>query len=83
MLLPRYFGDQLRTQRWLDLEVDPCSSSFFAPLGAVPNPPIYLSEFEPDIVSNFLRFNPFVLQNLFALRLKLPVKRGILQQIVC
>ena len=52
-----------------------------APFGAVFDDPIRKRPFEADIVSGFFRLDPLVLENLFALSLKLAVKRGILQHI--
>ena len=44
--------------------------------------PIGEGALKANVVPGFFRLNPLVLQNLFALRLKLTVKRGTLQQIV-
>ena len=59
----------------------PGSLTGFAPFGPVLDDPIGQGAFEPDIPSNLFRFNPFVLQDLFAFGLKLTVERRILQQI--
>ncbi len=53
----------------------------FAPFGAMPDDPIRERTLESDVVSGFLRLNPLVFENLFALRLEFPVQSGVLQQI--
>ena len=51
----------------------------FAPGGPVSNNPIRQRPFKPNIMTRFFRLNPLVFENLLALCLKFPVKRGILQ----
>ena len=55
----------------------------FAPLGTVLDDPIRQCALESDVATGLFGFDPFVLQNLFAFRLEFPVKRRVLQQIVC
>lgn len=43
--------------------------------------PIRQRALEADIVSSFLGFNPFVLQDFLALRLELTIQRGVFQQV--
>ena len=43
--------------------------------------PVYHGLFKPDVMTGPFGFIPFVLQDLLALGLKLPVKQGILEQI--
>ena len=47
--------------------------SGFAPFGAMSDNPVCERTFKTDIVPGFLRLDPLVLENLFALRLELPV----------
>jgi hypothetical protein len=54
----------------------------FAPAGPVLDDPIRQGLFETDVPSGFFRFNPFVPENFFALGLKLPIQRGVLEQII-
>lgn len=55
----------------------------FAPGSAVFDDPIRQGAFKTDVVAGFLGLDPFVAENLLAFRLKLAVKRGVLQQIIC
>ena len=43
--------------------------------------PIRERALKADVATGFFRLNPFMPENLLALRLKFPVKRGILQQV--
>ena len=54
----------------------------FAPLGSVLDNPIGQGPLEANVIAGFLRFDPFMLQNLFTFRLKLLVQRGVLEQVV-
>ena len=45
----------------------------FPPLGAMLYDPVGERPFEADIVTGFFRFDPLVLQDLLALRLKLAI----------
>ena len=54
-----------------------------APLRTVLDNPIGEGSLKADVLARLFRFNPLVLQNLLAFRLKLPVERRIFQQIVC
>ena len=56
--------------------------AIFAPLGSMLDDPISQSVLETDVVTGFLRFDPFVLQNFLPFGLELTVKRGVLYQIV-
>jgi hypothetical protein len=49
------------------------------PFGSVFDDPVGKGLLEANIMTGLLRFDPFMLQNLFALGLELPVKRGVLQ----
>src|SRR5215468_8026753 len=53
-----------------------------APLGPVLDDPISQSPLESNIAPGLLGFNQLMIQDLFAFRLKFPIKRGVLQQIV-
>lgn len=53
-----------------------------APVGAVVHDPVGQGVFEAHVASGFLGLDPFMFQNLLALSLEFPVKRGILQQIL-
>ena len=55
--------------------------SGFAPLGAVLDDPIRERALETNVVTGLLGLDPLVAQDFFAFRLKLAVKRGVLQQI--
>jgi hypothetical protein len=59
-----------------------CSLPRLTPFGAMFDDPISKSAFEANVVTNLLGFDPFVLQNLFALGLKFPIKGGFLHQII-
>ena len=50
------------------------------PFGPVSHNPIGQSLLEADVVSDFLRLNPLVSQDLFPLRLELAVKGRVLHQ---
>mgnify|MGYP004184682655 CR=1 FL=1 len=52
-----------------------------SPSLAVIDHPIHQCLIEPNIVARFLGFNPFVLENLFALGLKLFIKGKILNEL--
>jgi len=52
-----------------------------SPSLAVIDHPIHQCLIEPNIMARFLGFNPFVLENLFALGLKLFVKGKILNEL--
>lgn len=54
----------------------------FTPLRTVLDNPIRQSSFKSDVAPGFFRFDPFVLQDLFAFSLKFSVERRILEQIV-
>jgi hypothetical protein len=54
----------------------------FAPFGPVLDDPIGQGPFKSNIVASLLRFDPFVLHDLLALRLELAVQRRFLDQIV-
>jgi hypothetical protein len=62
--------------------IDAAGLAVFAPAGPVPDDPIRQGLFETDVPSGFFRFNPFVPENFFALGLKLPIQRGVLEQII-
>ena len=47
----------------------------FAPLGTILDNPVRQRPLKPDIVAGLLRLDPFVLQNLLALGLKLAIER--------
>ncbi len=53
----------------------------FAPAGAVLDDPVRQRLLETDVAPGLFRLNPLVIEDLFALRLKLAVERGSLQQI--
>jgi hypothetical protein len=53
-----------------------------APFRAVLHDPVGQGLFEADVVSCFFRLNPFVFQDLLSFCLELPVKGGILDQII-
>jgi len=55
--------------------------SGFAPLGAVLDDPVRERALKPYVVTGLFRFNPLVAQDFLAFRLKLAVKRGVLEQI--
>src|SRR5437773_8976393 len=56
-------------------------SSPLSPVGAMFHDPIKQSPFKADVFTGFLALNPFVLQNLSALRKELLVKRRILDEL--
>ena len=52
-----------------------------APLGAMFDDPVGQRPFEADIMAGFLGLDPFVFEDLFALRLKFAIKRRVSHQI--
>jgi hypothetical protein len=53
-----------------------------APFAAMFNDPIGQGSFKANIVSSFLRLDPFVFHNLLLFRFKLAVKRGFGYQVM-
>src|SRR5665811_1128400 len=53
-----------------------------APFGAVLNDPICQRSLKSNVATGLLGFNPLVPQDLLAFRLKFPIERRVLQQIV-
>ena len=53
----------------------------FTPFGPVFHNPVREGAFEADIVASLFRLDPLMPQNLLALCLKLPIERGVLQQV--
>ncbi len=72
--------------RWVALkerqDLLSCQLPALTPFGAVLNNPVSQRPLKSDVLAGLFGLNPFVLQNLFALSLKFPIERRILQQII-
>jgi hypothetical protein len=53
-----------------------------SPFGAMFDNPIGQGAFKADVSAFLFRFDPFMLEDLFALSLKLPIKGGVPHQVV-
>jgi len=55
----------------------------FAPGGAMLDDPVRQCPFEANVMSGLFRLDPFVPEDFFPFSLKLAIKRGVLQQVIC
>jgi hypothetical protein len=78
-LVPHSLAASLGRLKGADVSSTTGGLTGFAPFRTMLDDPIRQRAFEADIAAGFFGFKPFVFQNLFALRLKFPVKRRILE----